>query len=187
MNKITVKKANRSLFQKLMSLDYTHVAHGMFGIRRDGKTLKLTELKLRKQKNDRSKVYTTLRDRYINELKDRNVYALVALYDGEPGGYLFTYKQKWPGGTVYSIDGILVAKQFAGKGLAKALLKEIIKKAKSTKNCRGIAVEMDTEKFAASKLLQKMGFAFAGAKLFVYSNREPHKFSKEAIYFFYKI
>lgn len=185
--KINVKLATKQDFQKLLELDFSNTYEKMFNISYNNNHITIDEVNLKKQIINASENYIEEMKNYISELDNPDVCALIGFCDSEPAGYIFSYKQKWPAGIVFCVDGILVAKKFQRKGVAQKMISSLIQEAKQTKNCRGVSIEMDTTKYAANKLLLKMDFEFSGTKFYIYSNEEPSKYSKEAIYFYYKI
>jgi GNAT superfamily N-acetyltransferase len=185
--KITIKKATIQDFKKLSKLDYTYIYDKMFEIRQTSNKISLREVKLKKPITNNSTGYQKEIIEFIEKLKEKNSLALVAFCDSKPVGYLLSSIKKWPNGVVVEAGNILISKEYRQYGIATALFNDIILRAKKIKNCRGIHVEMCTEKYAANKLLLKMNFKFSGTTLHVYSSKEPHKYSKEALYFYYKI
>ncbi|MCK5015734.1 MAG: GNAT family N-acetyltransferase [Candidatus Peribacteraceae bacterium] len=175
-------------FLQLATLDYSNSVENMFEVVKKDGYLSLQEIVLPEPILNASSNYAEeIEQEMIHKLSDINCIPLVVFVDHVPAGYLMAKWGQWPEGKVVEIEGILVAHQYAGKGLAKAMLMEIMKIAKADAECRGIYAEMDTIKYQANKLLMNMGFVFAGTKLFVYSNKDPRAGSKEAVYFFYKI
>ena len=188
MTEISVKIGSENDFQELAKLDYTNTYDKMFDVSYTEGNISITEIDLPEQIKNDSKIYTDeIKEDMIERMKNKNSVPLVVFYDNHPAGYLMAKREKRPNGTVLSIDGILVANIYAWKGLAKALLEKIIEIGKQESECRGIHAEMDTKKYQANKLLLKMWFKFWGTKLFIYSKEEPHKYSKEAVYFYYPL
>ncbi len=159
----------------------------MFTISQNNNQIKINEVELEKPIINESKGYVDEMKYCIDELDKSEVLSLITYVDSKPAGYIFTYKQEIDDKIIFNIDGILVAKKFQKKGIAQKMINDLIKKAKKIENYKGIYVEMDTTKYAANKLLLKMGFEFAGTKFFIYKNEKPSKYSKEAMYFYYKI
>lgn len=196
MNKIEVKIGSRDDFESLKKLDYTNIYDRMFDISYTNDQISISEITLPEPIVNRSEIYTektyknlinSMLENMSPTLIDKNVIPLVVFFNNNPGGCLIAKWEAWPNGKVLVIEGILVASQYIGNGLAKALVQKAIEIAKREPEGRGIHAEMDTTKYAASKLLTKIGFKFAGAKFFVYSKEEPCKYSKEAIYFYYPL
>ncbi|MCU0679974.1 MAG: GNAT family N-acetyltransferase [Planctomycetes bacterium] len=185
---IEVKIGSEDDFKQLSKLDYTNICDKMFEVVCCNNQIFLNDISLPKPIINDSIGYTReIKEDVIKRLKNNNILSLVVFYNNKPAGYLLAKWENWPNGKVVSIDGILVANKYNKKGLAKAMLEKLIRIAKQDSECRGIHVEMDTSKYQASKLLMKMDFVFAGTKFYIYSNKDPEKYSKEAIYFYYKI
>lgn len=188
MTEVNVKIGSQNDFEELAKLDYTNTYDKMFDISYKEGNVSISEIDLPKPVTNDSKTYTDeIIEDMIEKIKEENAVPLVVFYNNHPAGYLMANWQNWPNGKVLVIDGILVANQYAWKGLAKALVTECIGIASQDKECRGIHAEMDTMKYQANKLLLKMGFKFGGTKFFIYSKEEPHKYSKEAVYFYYPL
>jgi len=185
--KINVKLATKEDFQKLLELDFSNTYKKMFSISQNNNQININEVDLEKPIINASENYINEMKDYISGLDKPENFSLIGFYNSEPAGYIFSNKQKWSNGIIYNVEGVLVAKKFQNKGIAQALIIGLIQEAKKTENCRGVWVEMDTTKYAANKLLLKMGFKFAGTKFYIYSNEEPSEYSKEAMYFYYKI
>jgi ribosomal protein S18 acetylase RimI-like enzyme len=187
-NLIKIRIGSEDDFRQLAKLDYTNTCDKMFEVACDDNKVFFAEIDLPQPVTNASAIYTEeIEADMILRLKDNSTIPLVAFYNEAPAGYLMAKWEKWPGGKVVSIDGILVANGYNGKGLAKAMIEELIKIAKKDSECRGVHAEMDTGKYQANKLLMKMGFVFAGTKFYIYSNENPKKYSKEAVYFYYKL
>ncbi len=188
MTDITIKIGTLEDFKKLCELDYRNTIDKVFSVNYDGSTISLSEI-------DLPEVKTNPSDGYIKEIKEdiipildqANILPLVAFLDGNPAGYILAQWEHWPNGKVLVVRDILVANEYLRKGIAKTLIQEVISRAQTDPNCRGVHTEMDTEKYQANKLFLKSGFLFGGTKFFIYSKELPSKYSKEAVYFYYPI
>lgn len=188
MPEINVKIGSKKDFEELATLDYTNTYKKMFDISYKEGIISISEIDLPQPITNESKNYTDeIVEDMIEKKKDNEFVPLVVFYKNSPAGYLMAKWENWSNGRIFVIDGILVANQYARKGLAKALITKCIEIASNDKECRGVYAEMDTTKYQANKLLLKMGFKFGGSKFFIYSKKEPHKYSKEAIYFYYPL
>ncbi len=188
MNTIKIKTGTQKILESLSKLNYTNTCEKMFSISFADEKISISEIDLPEPITNLSENYTNeILEDMIPKLSQKNTLPLVVFYDEKPAGYLMAKWEEWPEGKVLVIDGILVATEYSGKGLAKALVEEAIKIAQQTKGCRGVHAEMDTTKYQANKLLLGMGFKFGGTKFFIYSKEEPSKYSKEAMYFYYPI
>lgn len=175
-------------FINLAKLDYTNTLEKMFNVSCERNTTSFSEISLPRPIINKSEIYTDkILEDMIPKLERDNCIPLVAYYDNDPAGYLMAKWENWPNGKIISIDGILVANKFTGKGLAKEMLQKIVEIAKQDPECRGVHAEMDTTKHQANKLLLGFGFKFGGSKLFIYSKENPHNYSKEAVYFYYPV
>jgi len=187
MTRIKVKIGSKKDFKELAKLDFSNTCNKMFDISYTDNNIAVSEVDLQKPIVNKSENYVDeILEDMIPKTEDKNFVPLVVFSNNMPAGYLMAKWDKWPNGKVLVVEGILVANQFAGKGLAKALVGGTIETAKQNKECRGIHVELDTTKYQANKLFLRMGFKFAGTKFYIYSKEDPRKYSKEAVFFYYK-
>ncbi|MEI6728371.1 MAG: GNAT family N-acetyltransferase [bacterium] len=174
-------------FQKLTKLDYTNTVNKMFQVEYENLQIKLSEVDLVEPIHNSNSYVDEISEVMIPKLSEENIVPLVVFVDDQPAGYMLNEWQFWPLEKVMINHGILVANKYARQGLAKKLVQKTIEIAKKDGHCKGLHIEMDTLKYQANKLLLNMGFSFAGTKFFIWHNELPHKNSKEALYFYYKI
>ncbi|HVW66328.1 MAG TPA: GNAT family N-acetyltransferase [Candidatus Peribacteraceae bacterium] len=188
MNDVIVRKAAKDELLALRDLDFTWETAGRFDLHYDGTNIHLSESTLptpvQRGSNDH---YHREIEHYADLSEQPDALMLVAYVDDNPVGYVTSFVEEWKDGMVINVDGILVGREFRSRGIAKALITDLIERAKHLDKCRGIAVEMDTEKYEANKLLLSMRFTFAGTRFYIYSNEDPKPGSKEALYFYYKV
>lgn len=183
-----IKLGTKEDFINLSKLDYSNVYEKMFNVSYVDDIISFSEISLPAPQTNKSEIYTNeIMEDIISKLDSSSCIPLVVFCENFPAGYLMAKWEKWPNGKVLSIDGILVANKYSGKGLAKEMLQNVVEIAKQDSECRGIYAEMDTTKYQAGKLLLNFGFKFGGSKLFVYSKEEPSQYSKEAVYFYYPV
>jgi len=186
-NNIKIKIGNVADFEQLANLNYENTENKVFSLSKTEYEIKLSEEELEQPLENKS-------DGYQNEIKDvmmqmltrDGVIPLVARLDNELAGYLMAFSSISPLGRVIILFGVLVASKYTGCGIGKALVEELKNIGSKDSNYYGIQAEMATDKYSASKLLLISGFVFSGAELYIYSNNEPSKFSKECIHFYYK-
>lgn len=128
--KITIKKATIQDFKKLSKLDYAYTYDKMFNVKYTTGKTSIHEVKLKKPIINKSTDYQEEILEFTERLKQKNSLALVALYDSKPVGYILSSIEKWPNGIVIEVSGILVAKDYRQCGVAVALIKDIISRAK---------------------------------------------------------
>jgi GNAT superfamily N-acetyltransferase len=185
---IKVQIGNEQDFKKLTRLDYTNTIHKMFQVDYQDCQINISEVDLPEPIINKSEKYTVeILEEMLPKLKDSKFIPLVVYVDDEPAGYMLNEWQVRSKGKVMINHGILVANKYARQGLAKKMIEKSIEIAKEDGECNGIRIEMCTFKYQANKLLLNMGFVFAGTEFFIWHNELPHKYSKEAIYFYYKI
>lgn len=174
-------------FDQLATIDYANTEEKVFSLSRTEFGIKLSEEELEQPKTNKSDGYQTeINEVMIPMLGRDETIPLVAYVDNELAGYLMAFNSNSPQGKVMVLFGILVGSKYKGYGVGKALIDELKNICSKNSDYKGIKAEMGTDKYAASKLLLKTGFVFSGAELYVYSNNEPSKFSKECIHFYYK-
>jgi GNAT superfamily N-acetyltransferase len=184
---IEVKIGSLADFKQLATVDFTNTYKKVFSLSRTEFGIKLSEEELEQPVTNESDGYQTeINEVMIPMLGREETIPLVACVDNELAGYLMAFNSYCPQGKVMVLFGILVSNQYKGYGVGKALVEELKSVCSKDGDHRGIKAEMGTDKHAASKLLLKNGFVFSGAELYVYSNNEPSKFSKECIHFYYK-
>lgn len=188
MSDIVIRKGSKDDLLTLCNLDFTWEAMGRFDVIQESDSIRIAESMYEKP------VLRGQNQQYHDEIKKYASYAdqpdalmLVAFLDRKPVGYISAFVEEWKGGMVVNGEGILVGREFRGRGIAKALVSGLVDHAKNIPNCRGIVIEMDTEKYEANKLLLSMGFVFAGTRLFIHSGESPQPGSKEALYFYYSL
>jgi GNAT superfamily N-acetyltransferase len=188
MQEISVRKGTVVDFNKLAELDYDNTESKMFSIALENNKVSISEVELPELQTNKSSGYQheIVKD-IVPMLEQTNSIPLVAMVDGEQAAYLMAYWKNSPKGKALVLHGVLVSKAYLGLGVGTELLNSLIGIAKADNECKGIFAEMGTDKYSACKLLQKVGFVFSGAEAFVYSNEYPSKFSKETIYFCYRV
>jgi len=188
MTEIEIKIWTKQDFIELAKLDYTNTYDKIFDISYIDSAIHISEIDLPNPVTNASKIYTDeILEDMIERLNNPNAVPLVVFFDGSPAWYTMSKREKRPNGKVLVIDGVLVANRYAWKGFAIAMLQKTIEIAKQDPECRGVHAEMDTTKYQANKLLLKSWFKFAWTKFFIYSKQAPHKYSKEAVYFYYPL
>jgi GNAT superfamily N-acetyltransferase len=185
---LVIHKATKEGLLALCEVDFTWKAAGRFDVTTSGEAMTLLQTvfdqPLLRGNND---FYHEEIRKYASYCDQPDSATLVAILDGKPVGYLSASVEEWSSGKVINGEGILVACEHRGAGIAKALITALIENARTIEGCRGIMVEMDTEKYEANRLLLSMGFVFAGTRLFIYSGKSPVMGSKEALYFYYSL
>lgn len=179
-------KATKKDFLELKKLDYENSYDKMFSLELKNNSITLKEIDIEKPIMNTNDCYIGEMDDFIRDLDNKNTFAFIAFCEDKPAGYIFSRKEKRKTGDVICVDGILVANQYRKKGIARELVNHLIREVRQ-ENCKGISVEMDTEKYVAIKLLLLMGFQFSGTELFVFSNEKPSNGSKEVVYLYYKV
>ena len=174
-------------FERLAKIDYANTENKVFSLSRNEFEIKLSEEELEQPMANESDGYQTeINEVMIPMLGHDETIPLVACVDNKLAGYLMAFNSNSPQGKVIVLFGILVSSKYTGCGVGKALVEELKNICSKNADYKGIKAEMGTDKYTASKLLLKTGFVFSGAELYVYSNNEPSKFSKECIHFYYK-
>lgn len=187
-NSIIVREATKEDLLALCSMDFTWEAAGRFDVQSNNESISLSQTTFDKPiLRGNNKHYHEEIRKYADYCNSVDSATLVALIDGQPVGYFSASIEEWADGKVINGEGILVARDYRGQGVAKMLVSGLIEHARTIVGCRGIMVEMDTEKYEANRLLLSMGFAFAGTRLFIYSDKPPSPGSKEALYFYYPL
>ena len=184
---IEVKIGSITDFEQLAKLDYTNTEDKVFSLSRTTFEIKLSEEEIERPIiNDSEGYQSEITEVMIPMLGRDEVIPLIACVENKPMGYLMAFNSNSPQGKVIVLFGILVSIKYSGHGIGRALIEELKSIGSKDDNYKGIQAEMGTDKYTASKLLLNSGFIFSGAELYVYSNDEPTKFSKECIHFYYK-
>lgn len=188
MTAILIRPATKEDLLALCDIDFTWEAAGRFDVEVRDDSFKLLQQTFDTPvlRGNNEFYHEELR-KYADFCDQSDALMMVAVAQDKPIGYVSAFIEEWKDGKVINGEGILVSREYRGQGIAKMLLSALIESARGIEKCRGIMVEMDTEKYEANRLLLSMGFVFAGTRLYIHSGEAPVLGSKEALYFYYAL